>query len=383
MIGFRECAEQVARHLSSTEGLAFNEPLKLRLINHLQRYITQREYDLKSNNSNGLAWNPNLFLIPPSTTSSSNQTNSNSHVNTTTTALSSNAQQMLNSTTSLSPITTLTHSSLSSHSNSSINSNSSSYQQQINQQNDSTPTSPLCESPVSNSSLNTSQLTASQLLNQHSYTDNNNNTSTNSSSSQNTSLHSDSNSSVNQLSTGQSSNLSNVINNVINSNEDAQSSLLLMGPPPPRPFKVTLPLNGMSPNSPNTSTTELTYTNLHPNPNAYSPHHHHSINANGYATNPLSNSYVAAAVAHHSNQIHHAPYLNNFNSAAFAYGTSVGQTMSGANMVANVVSLPNHSSAQSSAVNQQYSTTAKPSTHTYTLGSTAYRPWGSEVKIAY
>lgn len=379
VIGFRECAEQVTRHLSNTEGFAFNEPLKSRLINHLQRYITQREYDLKSNSSNGYAWNPNLFLLPPATTSNQT-TNGNSSVNTTTTSQSTNGQQMTNST-SLSPITSLTHSSLSSHSNSSIASNSSSYRQQIGQQNDSTPTSPLCESPVSNSSLNTSQLssnqlTASQLLNQHSYTDNNNNTSTSSSTSQNNNtLHSDSGNSTSQ-STSQLSNVTNAINNAINSintGDDTHSNLLLMGPPPPRPFKVEValpPLNGVSSN---TSTAEFTYTNMHPSPNAYSSHHH-SINTNGYATantctlpNTLSNSYAvaAAAVAHHSNQIHHTQYLNNslsnFNSP-FAYGTGA---MSGASVVANVVSLPN-ASAQSAAVNQQYS-------------ATKYRPWGVQM----
>lgn len=378
--GFKECADQVTRFLSSEMFALSDQNLKVRLISHLQHYITKREYDLKAYTSNGISWNPNLFLIPPTTTAASQSTPSsngtNSLVNTT-------AQQMLNSTTNLSPIATLTPSSLSSHSNSSITSNSSSYHQQINQQNDSTPTSPLSESPVANSSLNgnslnvsslngnslngsslntSQQLTASQLLSQHSYTDNNNNTSNSSSIAAAAALHSDSaNSSASQS--------SSAIND-----DGGRNSLLsnIMGPPPPLLQKVNV-LNGISPHSPN-STAELTYTNMHPSPNAnaYSTHHHHhhhSIATNGYSANP----YAAAIAAQHSNHIHHHTPYNAYS--ALAYGTSVGPMSASASMVANVVSLPNSSVGQSTA-NQPYSNAAKPP---------YCRPWGTAemAKMAY
>lgn len=373
MNGFKECADQVTRFLSS-EGFGFNDQnLKVRLITHLQHYIAKREYDLKACNANGFTWNPNLFLMPTATTTANQSTPSsngtNSLVNTT-------AQQMLNSTTNLSPITTLTPSSLSSHSNSSITSSSSSYHQQMSQQNDSTPTSPLSESPVANnslngnslngsslngSSLNSSQLTASQLLSQHSYTDNNNNNNTSGSSAGNNPLHSDSaNSSANQS--------ANAI-----SDDSGRNSLLsnIMGPPPPLLQKVNV-LNGISPHSPN-SASELTYTNMHPSPNAnaYSTHHHHhhhSVATNGYPTNP----YAAAIAVQHSNHIHHHTPYNAYS--ALAYGTSVGQMSASASMVANVVSLPNSSVGQSTA-NQSYSNATKPP---------LCRPWGTEMaKMAY
>ena len=40
--GFRECAAEVARYLSSVEGLDSQDPLRLRLMSHLQIFATQR-----------------------------------------------------------------------------------------------------------------------------------------------------------------------------------------------------------------------------------------------------------------------------------------------------------------------------------------------------
>lgn len=361
----------MAQYFKTSEGFGFNEPLKLRLINHLQHYITQREYDLKTSCSNGLGWNPNIFILPTTTSQQNLKTNSSSIVNTTA-PLTTNVQQMLNnSVASSSPITTLTPSSLSNHSNSSITSNSSSsnYQQQINQQQqqqqqDSTPTSPLCESPISNnSSLNNSsqlnssnQLNASQLLNQHSYTDNNNNTSTSSTSSNN-SLHSESSASH---STNQTS-----VANLINSNDERgnllSNNLLnvsssIMGPPPPPLQKVAV-FNGVLPHSANAA--ELTYTsmsNMHPNNSSPYSHHPHSSSFIKMDSNPIAtNNYAATAYANH---IHNTQ--SYFNSA-LAYGT-VGQKMANS---ASVVLQPNASQANS----QQY----------IAAKASYCRPWNPEI----
>lgn len=60
IIGFRECAAEVARYLVVHEGIDFQDPLRLRLISHLQCYSAQRELSLKSNTG----WNPSLFTTP-------------------------------------------------------------------------------------------------------------------------------------------------------------------------------------------------------------------------------------------------------------------------------------------------------------------------------
>lgn len=42
-IGFRECAAEVARYLVTVEGLDSQDPLRLRLMSHLQCFAAQRE----------------------------------------------------------------------------------------------------------------------------------------------------------------------------------------------------------------------------------------------------------------------------------------------------------------------------------------------------
>ncbi|XP_072938398.1 hairy/enhancer-of-split related with YRPW motif protein-like [Epargyreus clarus] len=49
-IGFRECAAEVARYLVSCEGLDIQDPLRLRLMSHLQCFAAQRELAAKSSN---------------------------------------------------------------------------------------------------------------------------------------------------------------------------------------------------------------------------------------------------------------------------------------------------------------------------------------------
>ncbi|CAH1737668.1 unnamed protein product [Aphis gossypii] len=47
-IGFRECANEVARYLESVEGMNGRDPLRERLLSHLQYFAAQREYAAKS-----------------------------------------------------------------------------------------------------------------------------------------------------------------------------------------------------------------------------------------------------------------------------------------------------------------------------------------------
>lgn len=48
IIGFRECASEVARYLVTIEGMDIQDPLRLRLMSHLQCFVTQRELSSKT-----------------------------------------------------------------------------------------------------------------------------------------------------------------------------------------------------------------------------------------------------------------------------------------------------------------------------------------------
>ncbi|KAI2797822.1 Hey2p [Blomia tropicalis] len=77
LIGFRECATEVARYLAVHEGIDFQDPLRLRLMGHLHSYSSQRELSLKA----CTGWNPSLFttpMYPPSTSSTQSTTASSS-----------------------------------------------------------------------------------------------------------------------------------------------------------------------------------------------------------------------------------------------------------------------------------------------------------------
>lgn len=43
-IGFRECATEVARYLVTIEGMDVQDPLRVRLLSHLQCFVAQREF---------------------------------------------------------------------------------------------------------------------------------------------------------------------------------------------------------------------------------------------------------------------------------------------------------------------------------------------------
>lgn len=50
IIGFRECAAEVARYLLNHEGMDIQDPLRMRLLSHLQCFVAQREISAKSQN---------------------------------------------------------------------------------------------------------------------------------------------------------------------------------------------------------------------------------------------------------------------------------------------------------------------------------------------
>lgn len=51
IIGFRECASEVARYLVTIEGMDIQDPLRLRLMSHLQCFVAQRELSAKSSST--------------------------------------------------------------------------------------------------------------------------------------------------------------------------------------------------------------------------------------------------------------------------------------------------------------------------------------------
>lgn len=66
IIGFRECASEVARYLVTIEGMDIQDPMRLRLMSHLQCFISQRELSAKSSmgvtlcNSGVNSYNPSV-----------------------------------------------------------------------------------------------------------------------------------------------------------------------------------------------------------------------------------------------------------------------------------------------------------------------------------
>ena len=43
VMGFRECVAEVARYTTNVEGLDMKDPLRVRLLNHLENFLAQRE----------------------------------------------------------------------------------------------------------------------------------------------------------------------------------------------------------------------------------------------------------------------------------------------------------------------------------------------------
>lgn len=55
-IGFRECAAEVARYLVTVEGFDIQDPLRLRLMSHLQCFAAQRELSTKQSTQPSTPW---------------------------------------------------------------------------------------------------------------------------------------------------------------------------------------------------------------------------------------------------------------------------------------------------------------------------------------
>ncbi|KAK8753946.1 hypothetical protein OTU49_003928 [Cherax quadricarinatus] len=66
-IGFRECAAEVARYLVTIEGMDIQDPLRLRLMSHLQCYAAQRDLANKQAASSWGWGSPQPAPAPPST----------------------------------------------------------------------------------------------------------------------------------------------------------------------------------------------------------------------------------------------------------------------------------------------------------------------------
>lgn len=67
MAGFRECAAEVARYLVSIEGMDLQDPLRLRLLSHLQCYCAQREAAVVAKTAtmpNAASWNNGQYAHP-------------------------------------------------------------------------------------------------------------------------------------------------------------------------------------------------------------------------------------------------------------------------------------------------------------------------------
>lgn len=67
-VGFRECAAEVARYLVAVEGMDLQDPLRMRLLSHLQCYSAQREAAAKASlqaSATAPAWPPAPPTMPP------------------------------------------------------------------------------------------------------------------------------------------------------------------------------------------------------------------------------------------------------------------------------------------------------------------------------
>lgn len=81
IIGFRECASEVARYLVTIEGMDIQDPMRLRLMSHLQCFVSQRELSAKSSVNTNWCNMQNPYSSTYAT-HSSNQNQQNSSLNT-------------------------------------------------------------------------------------------------------------------------------------------------------------------------------------------------------------------------------------------------------------------------------------------------------------
>ena len=83
-IGFRECAAEVARYLVPVEGLDLQDPLRLRLMSHLQCFAAQRELASKPPPPTPPTHWPSPYGVHDTSGSSGTSANSSFESNTTT-----------------------------------------------------------------------------------------------------------------------------------------------------------------------------------------------------------------------------------------------------------------------------------------------------------
>ncbi|KAK2708205.1 hairy/enhancer-of-split related with YRPW motif protein-like [Artemia franciscana] len=67
-VGFRECMAEVSRYLVTVEGLDLQDPLRLRMMSHLQHYTAQRELAQRQSQ-----WFPQTYPTPGTSSMSSYQ----------------------------------------------------------------------------------------------------------------------------------------------------------------------------------------------------------------------------------------------------------------------------------------------------------------------
>ncbi|XP_054267334.1 hairy/enhancer-of-split related with YRPW motif protein [Macrosteles quadrilineatus] len=104
-IGFRECAAEVARYLVTVEGLDIQDPLRLRLMSHLQCFAAQRELASKQ-----APWYPGSAPGPPTyplDTSHSSSANSSFETGSCESAPPASSTTSSTSTSALTPLTTV------------------------------------------------------------------------------------------------------------------------------------------------------------------------------------------------------------------------------------------------------------------------------------
>lgn len=77
IIGFRECASEVARYLINIEGMDIQDPLRMRLMSHLQCFVAQREVSTKTG-APSPTWSHSSYQ--PNYTSSYHQNYPTTHV---------------------------------------------------------------------------------------------------------------------------------------------------------------------------------------------------------------------------------------------------------------------------------------------------------------
>ncbi|GAB0098190.1 Hairy/enhancer-of-split related with YRPW motif protein [Sergentomyia squamirostris] len=73
IIGFRECASEVARYLVTIEGMDIQDPLRLRLMSHLQCFVAQRELSAKNSPHAAAAQTTSAWSAPSSSSVSGYQ----------------------------------------------------------------------------------------------------------------------------------------------------------------------------------------------------------------------------------------------------------------------------------------------------------------------